>query len=95
MSEQIRTALALLGAVALVSLGCASNVERYYGTAYATNVARQIANPDAGSEDTGGTLGTDGRSGAQAVDNYRKRAEYRGAQPILPTLITDLSSASR
>lgn len=92
----MRTQRALIGAIAalacICSTGCASNVEKHWGEAYAENNAAMVADPDAGQAEDDGISDLEGVTVEHVIEQYRKGQRQQKSTDI-PTSILIQSGA--
>jgi type IV pilus biogenesis protein CpaD/CtpE len=86
----MRTKRPLINAIAalacICSAGCASNVGKHWGEAYAENNAAMIANPEAGQPEDDGISDLEGVTVEHVIEQYRK-GQQQPKSKHLPTSI--------
>jgi type IV pilus biogenesis protein CpaD/CtpE len=92
----MRIQRALIGAIAaltcIFTIGCASNVEKHWGEAYAENNAAMVADPDAGQLEDDGISDLEGVTVEHVIEQYRKGQRQHKSRDV-PTSILIQSGA--
>ena len=78
--------MAIAALVCICGTGCASNVEKHWGEAYAENNAAMIANPQAGQMEDDGITDLEGVTVEHVIEQYRKGQQQPKSRDI-PTSI--------
>jgi hypothetical protein len=94
----MRIDTALIRAVVVMAcagaIGCASNVEKHWGEAYAENNAAMIADPDAGQSEDDGISDLEGVTVENVIEQYRKGQRQPKSREVPTSILIQSGSDS-
>jgi type IV pilus biogenesis protein CpaD/CtpE len=78
----------------VTGVGCASNVEKHFGEAYAENNAAMIADPEAGHVIDDGVSDLEGTTVEHVMETYRKGQKQQKSKNIPTSVLIQGMSGS-
>jgi type IV pilus biogenesis protein CpaD/CtpE len=76
------------------AIGCASNVEKHWGEAYAENNAAMIADPEAGQSEDDGVSDLEGVTVEHVIEQYRKGQQQPTSRKVPTSILIQSGSGS-